>query len=455
MAIYHLSTKPVSRGLGRSATAAAAYRAGELVHDLTSDQVFDYSRKRGVEHSEIVLPSSAAKADINWARDRQALWNAAEIAEKRKDARVAREYEVALPHELKREQRVALVREFSMELANRFGVAVDFSIHLPHRSGDDRNHHAHILTTTREVTAVGLGNKSSIELSDTDRRKKGLEPSKVEVKAIRERWAALTNEHLLEHGVKTRVDHRSLEEQGITRVPTTHLGPAVSALERRGVETEVGKRIAWQRAELAQERLERAAEIGKIERERAQVEKSILDLSGDVGSARRGREVEKSSAAELSSPAAKPTLEEIRAEGRRKWLQERERQAAEQKPMTLEEMRQQGREEWLKIRAEMARGEPPATPAASPSIDNAHSLERERGEPKREETPQVLTLEQMKAQGRHAIETAKRELQAEQLREQQRQAELKKQRELELSKGRGKGRGLEPGPGRDGPDMEI
>jgi MobA/MobL family len=166
---------------------------------------------------------------------------------------------------------------------------VAFSLPLPHRSGDDRNHHAHILTTTREVTAVGLGNKSSIELSDTDRRKKGLEPSKVEVKAIRELWAVLTNEHLLEQGVKARVDHRSLEEQGINRVPTTHLGPAVSALERRGVETEVGKRIAWQRAELAQERLERAAELGKIERERAQVEKSILDLSGDVGSARRER----------------------------------------------------------------------------------------------------------------------------------------------------------------------
>jgi hypothetical protein len=203
--------------------------------------------------------------------------------------------------------------------------------------------------------------------------------------------------------------------------------------------------------------LERAAELGKIERERAQVEKSILDLSGDVRSARREREVEESSAAELSSPAAKPTLEEIRAEGRRKWLQERERQATEQKPRTLEEMRRQGREEWLKIRAEMSRGEAPASPAASPSIDNAHSLELERENPKREETPQVLTLDQMKAEGRHAIETAKRELQAEQLREQQRQAELKKQRELDLAKGRGKGRGLGPGPGpgRDGPDMEM
>ena len=197
----------------------------------------------------------------------------------------------------------------------------------------------------------------------------------------------------------------------------------------------------------AQQRLERAAELGKIERERAQVEQSILDLSGDVGSARRGREGEKSSAAELFSPAAKPTLEEIRAEGRRIWLEERERQAIEQKPLTLEEMPRQGREDWLKIRAELAREPTPATPTASPSIDNAHSLERDRGEPKREETPQVLTLEQMRAQGRDVIESAKRELQAERLREQQRQ--------LELAKGRGKGRELGPGPERDGPDMEI
>src|ERR1700733_5023636 len=92
---YHLSTKPISRGQGRWATAAAAYRSGEFVHDLTTDEAFHYTRKRGVEHTEIVLPTAAAKMDINWARDRQALWNAAEMAEKRVDARVAREYEVA------------------------------------------------------------------------------------------------------------------------------------------------------------------------------------------------------------------------------------------------------------------------------------------------------------------------------------------------------------------------
>ncbi|MGB6677682.1 MAG: MobQ family relaxase [Terriglobales bacterium] len=303
MAIYHLSVKPISRAGGRSATAAAAYRSGELVHDLTSDEVFDYTRKRGVEHSEIVLPTAAARADINWARDREALWNAAEIAEVRKDARVAREYEVALPHELNRGQRVELVRAFAGELANRYGVAVDFSIHLPHRSGDDRNHHAHIMTTTREVTATGLGPKAAIEWSDTDRRKKGLEPAKSEVKAIRERWAALTNEHLLERGIGARVDHRSLQEQGIDREPQSHLGPAVSGMERRGMETEVGKRISWEMQAAAQARLERAAEIGKLAREREQLQLSTLDLSGDLKLAKeeRARAVPEPKAKEIAS----------------------------------------------------------------------------------------------------------------------------------------------------------
>jgi ATP-dependent exoDNAse (exonuclease V) alpha subunit len=308
MAIYHLSVKPISRAGGRSATAAAAYRSGELVHDLTSDEVFDYTRKRGVEHSEIVLPTAAARADINWARDREALWNAAEIAEVRKDARVAREYEVALPHELNRGQRVDLVRAFSAELANRYGVAVDFSIHAPHRNGDERNHHAHIMATTREVTATGLGPKAAIEWSDTDRRKKGLEPAKSEVKAIRERWAALTNEHLLERGIEVRVDHRSLQEQGIDREPQSHLGPAVSGMERRGMETEVCKRISWEMQAAAQARLERAAEIGKLAREREQLQLSTLDLSGDLKLAKEER------ARAAPEPKAKDTADMSLAE---------------------------------------------------------------------------------------------------------------------------------------------
>ena len=236
MAIYHLSIKTVGRSQGRSATAAAAYRSGEKIADRTSGQVFDYTRKRGVEHTEIVLPTKAALQDINWARDRQALWNAAEVAERRKDARVAREYELAIPHELNKTERAALVREFSRYLANRYGVGVDFSVHKAHREGDQRNHHAHVLTTTREVAPTGLHAKAALELSETDRAKRGLPHSRTEFVEIRERWAELSNEHLKAQGHDARIDHRTLAVQGIDRPPTVHLGR-----RRHGVDAPGGR----------------------------------------------------------------------------------------------------------------------------------------------------------------------------------------------------------------------
>src|SRR5208282_3054245 len=207
------SVKPVSRGQGRSATAAAAYRSCSIVRDERTAELHDYSRKRGLEHAEIVLPTKAARRDIQWARDRQQLWNAAEFAEKRRDGRVAREYEVALPHELTKAQRLELVREFSQDLANRYNVAVDFAIHRPHRKGDQRNTHAHVLTTTREITPTGLGAKTSIELGDRDRGKLGLDTAADELIRTRERWAEMTNRALERAEVKERVDHRTLEAQ--------------------------------------------------------------------------------------------------------------------------------------------------------------------------------------------------------------------------------------------------
>ena len=129
MAIYHLSMKPISRGSGRSAVAAAAYRAAEVLENERDGLVHDFTRRSGVEHAEIVLPAGVA---ADWARDRSALWNAAEAAEKRKDARVAREIEVALPHELDRRAAARSDAGFARELADRYGVAVDFAIHSPH-----------------------------------------------------------------------------------------------------------------------------------------------------------------------------------------------------------------------------------------------------------------------------------------------------------------------------------
>ena len=358
MAIYHLSVKPVSRGGGRSATAASAYRAAELVRDHTTGQTFDYSRKRGVEHAEIVLPTEAARRDINWARDREGLWNAAERAENRSNSRVAREYELALPHELGKAQRLELVRAFAAEIANRHGVAVDFAIHAPHREGDTRNHHAHVLATTRVIEPGGLGEKATIEWSDTNRRKAKLEPAKKEIEAIRERWAQLSNERLHEHGIEARIDHRSLERQGIEREPTSHLGPAVSALERRGIETRVGQRLEREALEVAQQRLERAAEVGKIEREQRELTASILDVSGDIAAARRERDL-------TLTRAPTRSLEALQKEGREKWLAMRAERLAKVNALepghALEAERQRAIERWREYRRnqELGKGREP------------------------------------------------------------------------------------------------
>lgn len=313
VAIYHLSIKPLSRAQGRSATAAAAYRSASTIHDETTGQTFDYRRKRGLEHAEVVLPSAAAaRAATHPLADRERLWNAAEQAEKRKDARVAREYEVALPHELTKAERIELVRAFATELANRYGAVVDVAIHAPHREGDVRNHHAHVLTTTRVVEAEGLGAKTPVELSDADRRARGLATGRAEIAAIRARWAELTNEHLARSGQASRIDHRSLEAQGIAREPTIHQGPAITALERRGIRTEVGYRLEAD----ASERLTRAAELGRLEREAREVAREFVTASTDLAAALRARDARASAEPTL-------TLAEQQARAREAWLASR------------------------------------------------------------------------------------------------------------------------------------
>jgi transposase len=124
--------------------------------------------------------------------------------------------------------------------------------------------HAHLLATTRVIGSGGLGEKAAIEWSDANRRRAGLGPGRKEIEAIRERWAVLANERLLAHGM--RIDHRSLEAQRVEREATVHLGPAVVGLERRGIGTEVGKRLEREALAAGQRRLERAAELGRVER---------------------------------------------------------------------------------------------------------------------------------------------------------------------------------------------
>src|SRR3984957_4635715 len=266
----------MSRSKGQSATAAAAYRSAQKIRDERTGELHDYSRKGGVLHRELVTPEGAP----TWAQNRERLWNAAEAAETRKNSTVAREFEIALPVELKAQERTRLAVDFARAIATKHRCAVDVSVHRPGRGGDTRNHHAHLLCTTRRLQGNGFQEKTR-ELDDF---KTG------EVVYWRERWATLTNERLKERGSSERVDHRTLEAQGLDRVPTVHKGPLLTAIERRGLRAHVAERLERERSEDVQARLTRAAELGRLERERAEVEKSILVLSTDIAAARRDRD---------------------------------------------------------------------------------------------------------------------------------------------------------------------
>ena len=232
MAIYHLSMKPLSRSSGRSAVAAIAYRAAEKLTNERDGIEHDFTRRQGVEHAEIVLPEGVA-ASADWARERAALWNAAERAEARKDARVAREIEVALPHELSAAQRLELTRELSQSLADRYGVAVDFAIHSPHGHTDIRNHHAHIMLTTRKVGEWGLGEKSELELENKKLAALGLPTTHDQLRDMRIAWEQRSNTHLARAGLDLRIDHRSHQERGLELEPTQHMGLHATQIERR------------------------------------------------------------------------------------------------------------------------------------------------------------------------------------------------------------------------------
>jgi hypothetical protein len=209
MAIMFLNVTSVARARGGSAVAKAAYIARDRLHDARAGVTRDYRHVRGLEHAEIMLPSGSAATAAEWARDRSTLWNSAESAERQRNARVAREYTVALPHELSREARLALAREFAQSVADRYGTAVDLAVHGPTARGDPRNHHAHVLSTTRELTADGLGRKATIELASWQRRELGLQHAAYEYRALRTHWAELANEKLNEANIEAHLEPRS------------------------------------------------------------------------------------------------------------------------------------------------------------------------------------------------------------------------------------------------------
>jgi Ti-type conjugative transfer relaxase TraA len=218
VAIYHLSAKVIGRGAGRSAVAAAAYRAAERLHDKRLGRDHDFTAKAGVVHREVLLPESAPDT---WS-DRATLWNTVEAAEKRKDAQLAREVEVALPRELSKAEGIALARDFARQEFVTRGMVADVCVHWPPGVDGEAKPHAHILLTTRRVEGEGFGPKAR-EWNSTEL-----------LQGWRERWAELANARLVELGHEARIDHRSYAAQGIGFEPQHKIGPAGQRRAERG-----------------------------------------------------------------------------------------------------------------------------------------------------------------------------------------------------------------------------
>ena len=233
MPIYHLSLKTIKRSSGRSAIAAAAYRAGVCLEDARAGLVHDYRRKGDVLAAGIELPDADG---ASWAADRQALWAAAEAAERRKDAQTAREFELALPCELDAEQNTALLRSFAGELVQEYGCAADWAIHAGSSGGDARNVHAHVLITTRQVVAGGLGGKIRLVQEQARLKREGQPLSAEQLRRIRARWAELANHALAGAGHDLRIDHRSHAAREAGIIPTRHVGVHASAMQRKDME---------------------------------------------------------------------------------------------------------------------------------------------------------------------------------------------------------------------------
>jgi ATP-dependent exoDNAse (exonuclease V) alpha subunit len=296
--MYHLSIKTISRSAGRSATAAAAYRSGEIIVDERTGVTHDYTRKQGVQHTEIVLPAGAPP----W-RDRAHLWNAAENAETRKNSTVAREFEVAIPKELTCEQGIALVREFTQALVDKHGFAADFAIHKddPRKwDGTEKGfigYHAHILTSTRRVTRDGFGEKV--------RELDAMKGSGVDlVKHWREQWAITANRALERAGNEQRIDHRSLAEQGCDREPTKHLGPAATEHARNGKRSELVERLQVESSERKTQEEQIAKQQQSVAQKLALVDQALAAL---FELQRRQKDAE-SVDPKTAPPSAAPTI---------------------------------------------------------------------------------------------------------------------------------------------------
>lgn len=230
MAIYHFSAKPVKRSSGRSSVACAAYRSGEKLFDERNDVLHDYSRKQGVLHTSLHFPNKPSELT------REAVWNLAETAERRKDSCVAREYVVALPTEISPQERINLASAYASFLSRTKQCVVDCAVHAPSRHGDSRNFHAHFLCSTRVFDGHSFGAKVISERAGQNRKK--------DLNLLRDAWARVANKSLELANKSIRIDHRSYAVQKLSVVPTIHLGASATAFERRTHSPSL-KRLQW------------------------------------------------------------------------------------------------------------------------------------------------------------------------------------------------------------------
>ena len=249
IAIYHCSIKIVSRGKGKSAVAAAAYRSGEKLTNEWDGLTHDYTKKGGVVHLEILLPAHAPPA----FSDRSTLWNSVELSEKSNNAQLAREVEIALPVELSREEQTRLVREYCSSQFVSKGMIADFNLH----DTGGGNPHAHILLTMRPLDERGawLPKSKKEYVLDENGEKIRLPSGRYKTRKVdlvdwnnrenaevwRRAWADLANDFLAQNNRPERIDHRSYERQGIDQLPTVHVGVSATQMEKKGIVTERGE----------------------------------------------------------------------------------------------------------------------------------------------------------------------------------------------------------------------
>lgn len=265
MAIFHYSAQMIKRSAGRSAVAAAAYRAGERIEDERTGLIHDYTKKSGIEHTEIMAPANAPE----WVYNRSELWNHVEAAERRKDAQTAREINIALPKELNYEQNLELIHRYVQENFVDRGMIADMAIHY-----NKDNPHAHIMLTTREITSKGFGLKNREWNPDfANSNNNTFVKNSDKYVDWRASWQDLTNRALENAGFTERIDHRSLADQGLEQIPTIHEGPHVRSMEAKGIETDKGnlnrsiKEINQEMEDIKRQELINLAEYRQVKKE--------------------------------------------------------------------------------------------------------------------------------------------------------------------------------------------